>query len=331
MSHRIGIALLVVLCSCSTSEPDPVPPAGPASGSSAHVPAPANDSLPKTAQLIPEPVDSVADVPGRYAQPFALPGQVSLITIGTPNYGTGSYELYRSCGVPNCVPEIGQYTIIPTNPAIGFAALTLADQTGTVHVTYVLDYLWRDSDGQLVAIQLRALLGNATGPTQVWWRLPDDASGSGNTATRTIPTEPAASTEHPTTIAAASTIPPVTGVFVRALPIYGDIGAVVLEDETWSGDTATGSYVASYPYCLPWCLSESGGFELDLANPLTGTGQLTLVPLGNPTAAHQYAVYAIWRAPDATPVAIQLQRVDGVTPSGPPFTLYRQWWTPATP
>ena len=328
MSYRIGIALIMWLCGCSTTEPEPAPPAGWASGSAAPAPAPDTGSLPPTARLVPEPVDSVADVPGRYAQPFALPGQVSLITIDTPSYGMGSYELYRSCGVPNCILETGQYTIIATNPAIGFAALTLVDQTQTVRVTYVLDYLWRDSDGTLVAIQLRALLGNAAGPTQVWWRLPEDASGSGSAATRSIATEPS---PPPTTLAAVAAPPSVSGVFVRALPVYGDIGAIALEDEVWSGSAATGSYTASYPYCLPWCLGEDGGYELDLANAATGTGQLSLVPLGNPTAAHHYAVYAIWRAPDDTPVAIQLQRYDGVVPSGPPFTMYHQWWTPATP
>ncbi|MGE5184115.1 MAG: hypothetical protein ACM31C_18725, partial [Acidobacteriota bacterium] len=65
----------------------------------------------------------------------------------------------------------------------------------------------------------------------------------------------------------------------------------------------------------------------DLANVATGTGQLSLVPAADPTAAHDYAVYAIFRASDGTPAAIQLQRFDGVVASGPPFTMYRPWWT----
>jgi hypothetical protein len=299
-------------------------------------PPPDTQAVPETARLVPGPVDSVEGVPGRYVQPFALPGQVNQITLAQPNYGVGSYELYRSCGVPDCVPQSGQYNIIPTNPAIGFAALTLVDQTGTVRVTYVLDYLWRDADGQLVAIQLRTLLGNAPGPTQVWWRMPDDSAPETRAPTRrTVASTPPA---EPTTIEAAAAKPALAGVYVRALPIYGDISALTLDDASWIENTANGAYDAAYPYCLPWCLGEAGDYQLDVANDTTGTGQLSLVPAANVAAAHDYAVYAIWRTPEGTPAAIQLQRFDGVVASGPPFTLYRQWWTgtaaaaaPATP
>jgi hypothetical protein len=289
--------------------------------------SPDADSLPQAARLVPEPVDSVEDVPGRYAQPFALPGQVSAITLGVPNFAQGSYELYRSCGLPNCVPEAGQYHIVPTNPAIGFAALSLVDQTGLVRSTYILDLLWRDGEGHLVAIQLRALLGNVTGPTQVWWRLPD---GAGQPVPATAPVGVESSPAAPSVLAAPAPKPTLGGVFVRALPVYGDVGAVTLDDATWTENVASGTYHAAYPYCLPWCLGEDGDYTLDLANPATGTGHLTLVPAGNPTQAHEYAVYAIWRTPEGTPSAIQLQRIDGVVPSGPVFTVYRQWWTGAT-
>ncbi|MGE5180943.1 MAG: hypothetical protein ACM31C_02725, partial [Acidobacteriota bacterium] len=223
------------MCSCSTSDPLPAPPTAPPPALPGS-PAPDTEALPPSARLIPEPVDSVDDVPGTYVQPYALPGQVGVIAIGPTTLGTGDYELYRSCGLPACVPEAGQYDIVPTNPAIGFAALSLVDQTGTLRVTYMLDYLWRDSDGRLVAIQLRALLGNSVGPTQVWWRLPG-------------------ATGIPPGAGATPAAPPALGsVFVRALPVYGDIGAITIDDAAWTTTTASGTYDASYPYCLPWCL-----------------------------------------------------------------------------
>lgn len=332
MFQSTGIAFVIALCGCSTTAPDP---AGGGGGDSTAPPPsmPDAQTLPASERLHPEPVDSVADVPGSYVQPLALPGDVSLITLASPNWGQGSYQLYRSCGLPTCVPETGQYDIIATNPAIGFAALSLIDQTGSVRTTYVLDQLWRDSHGALVAIQLRPVLANAAGPTQMWWRLPGGTAAPTESATPTAPApapaEPAAPTESATPSAPAATDPAVGGVFVRALPLYGDIDALTLEETPWSHDRTSGSYEAAYPYCLPWCLGESGTYALDLANAATGTGHLSLVPAGNPAAAHDYAVYAIWRAPDNTAAAIQLQRFDGVVPSGPLFTLYRQWWTGA--
>jgi hypothetical protein len=199
----------------------------------------------------------------------------------------------------------------------------MVDATGVVHSTYVLDLLWRDGDGHLVAIQLRALLGNATGPTQVWWRLPDGTQDPTTPQTRVASEEAAPRAA----MAAPASNPPLSGVFVRALPVYGDIGALTIADAVWTENNGLGSYEASYPYCLPWCLGESGKYELKVANPITGTGRLSLIPTGNPTQTHDYAVYAIWRTPDGTPAAIQLQRIDGVVPSGPLFTMYRQWWT----
>jgi len=309
MSKKLGIACVLLLCSCSTNGPVEDPPVPPQTGS-ADAP-PDTGALPATTRLVAEPVDSVADVPGTYVQPFALPGDISLITIEAPSYGMGSYQLYRSCGLPTCVAESGHYDLIATNPAIGFAALTLLDQTGTVRTTYVLDYLWRDDSGALVAIQLRPLLGNAAGPTQVWWRY----------GASTAPPPP------PPAHLALAAGEPMAGVFVRALPIYGDIDAITLDEADWTETSATGTYAVAYPYCLPWCFGEAGDYVFDFASVATGTGHLSLIPAGNPGATHDYAVYAIWRAPDGTPAAIQLQRYDGVVPSGPPFTLYRQWWT----
>lgn len=331
MTYRIGISLLALLCACSIQDPVPDPdPGAPAMGSAEEPASPDAETLPAAARLIAEPVDSVEDVPGRYAQPFALPGQVSTITLGAPNFATGSYELFRSCGLPNCVPESGQYHIVPTNPAIGFAALSLVDQTGTVRSTYILDLLWRDGDGRLVAIQLRALFGNTTGPTQVWWRLSDTHDDESPVPVTTE--EPPIEADASDVIAAVTPRPALAGVFVRALPIYGDIGAITLDEASWTENVASGTYHAAYPYCLPWCLGEDGDYTLELSNLATGTGRLTLVPTGNQTRAHEYAVYAIWRSPDGAPAAIQLQRFDGVVPSGPVFTLYRQWWnTTATP
>ena len=325
MSQSLRIAFLVLVCSCSTNGPDPVPPEGPAPDGSAAAPEPDTTSLPASQRLHPEPVDSVADVPGSYVQPYALPGDISLITLGATNWGMGDYQLFRSCGLPTCVAETGQYDVIATNPAIGFAALSLVDATGTVRTTYVLDQLWRDSHGALVAIQLRPLLANAPGPTQLWWRLPAGTTAP-SASSRLAANEPIAEPTRATALAAANSHAAIAGVFIRALPIYGDIDALTFANEAWTSNTAAGSYTAAYPYCLPWCFGETGGYELDLANAATGTGHLTLVPEGNPEAAHDYAVYAIWRAPDNTAAAIQLQRFDGVIASGPPFTLYRQWW-----
>ena len=68
-------------------------------------------------------------------------------------------------------------------------------------------------------------------------------------------------------------------------------------------------------------------YQLELDNLATGTGRLKLIPTGNETAAHEYVVYGTWRAADNSATALQLQRIDGVVPSGPPFVVYRQWWT----
>jgi hypothetical protein len=198
------------------------------------------------------------------------------------------------------------------------------DASGLVRTTYILDLLWRDADGKLVAVQLRALLGNTTGPTQVWWRLPETGDTQDDPIARTM--NASSDAASPSMLAAAAK-PSVSGVFVRALPVYGDIGAITIDDAVWSENTASGTFHAAYPYCLPWCLGEDGDYELDLASTTTGTGRLSLIPGGNPSATHEYAVYAIWRTPDGTPAAVQLQRVDGVVPSGPLFTMYRQWWT----
>ena len=327
MTYRIRITLLISLCACSIQDPE-LASSSPSSEPGASEPAsPDAESLPAAVRLIPEPVDSVEDLPGRYAQPFALPGQISVITIGLPNYAAGNYELYRSCGVPACLQETGRYHVVPTNPATGFAAISLVDQSGTVRTTYLLDFLWRDGEGRLVAVQLRALVGNATGPTQVWWRMPEDETEPPIEPAMTPPT----GDESPALRRAPADedvdVATLGGVFVRPLPIYGDIGAITLGDAAWIETTATGTYDASYPYCLPWCVPETGDYELDLANATTGTGHLSLVPAADATAAHDYAVYAIWRALDGTAMAIQLQRLDGVVPSGSPFVMYRQWWT----
>ena len=102
MTYQLGIALVMLLCSCSIQDLDPDPdpdPGAPAMGTEEPT-GPDSEELPAAARLIAEPVDSVEDVPGHYAQPFALPGQVSTITLGEPNFATGDYELFRSCGLP---------------------------------------------------------------------------------------------------------------------------------------------------------------------------------------------------------------------------------------
>lgn len=326
--YHLGIAAWVALCACSIDDPEQMPE-GPGSETDASEPAsPDAETLPPSARLVSEPVHSVEELPGRYAQPFALPGQVSVIRLDAPNLGAGDYELYRSCGLPTCVHELGRYHVVPTNPAIGFAALSLIDATGTLRNTYILDLLWRDGDGRLVAVQLRALVGNATGPTQVWWRLPDEdrPEPPGERALG----EPHEREAAPVAFAAPASgdgMPQLGGVFVRPLPVYGDVGAITLGPAAWAEETAIGAYQASYPYCLPWCIPETGTYELELASVAIGSGRLSLAIDPDEDPVHEYVVYAIWRTLDGTATAIQLQRVDGVVPVGPPFTMYRQWWT----
>jgi hypothetical protein len=316
------------LCSCGSEDLGAAPPGQPIGPGPGEVgpSGPDAETLPPSARLISEPADSIDDLPGRYAQPFAWPGQISTITIGTPSQGVGAYDLYRSCGLPTCVHETGLYHALPTNPAIGFAFISLRDALDQPRETYLIDLLWRDDKGTLVAVQVRQLLPtDAIGPTQVWWRLPGTVTrvASDDGAATTTPVEPPA-----TTTAATLTDPPILpGVYLRPLPIYGDIGAITIEETSWNGEHAEGTYTAAYPYCLPWCFPEVGDYQLDLTNVATGTGRLTVVPEGNPTQAHAYVVLAIWRGLDGTAAAIQLERIDGITPSGPPFVLFRQWWT----
>ena len=57
--------------------------------------------------LDPAPVDTLDELAADYYRPFSLPGQISVISLAagaTP--AEGEYSLYRSCGVPVCVPEV---------------------------------------------------------------------------------------------------------------------------------------------------------------------------------------------------------------------------------
>ena len=324
MNNNLIIAAVLSFCACSITDPTPAPESP---GTSVEQPtSPDAETLPASARLIPETVDSVEDVPGRYAQPFALPGQVSAITLAAPNFATGNYEVYRSCGVPICVREIGQYHIVPTNPAIGFAALSLVDSTGLVRSTYVLDLLWRDGDGNLVAIQLRQVLVNTTGPSQVWWRLPTDSPDEPTTPQRARrrtararpPRYRRARRGHRLTRGnGRSSAQAAARGCVRALASglrrhRRDHDRRKLADVEQHERGHVHDVVSVLPAVVP---ARIGKYELTLRNPTTGTGHLSLIPTGNPTQAHDYVVYAIWRAPDGTPSAIQLQRFDGVVPS----------------
>ena len=122
--------------------------------------------------------------------------------------------------------------------------------------------------------------------------------------------------------------PALSGVFVRALPVYGDIGAITIGD---GGRVRRhrDRHVQRVVSVLPAVVyrRERRVRAATSRSTTTGTGRPARSPPGNPTQTHDYVVYAIWRTPDGTPSAIQLQRVDGVVPSGPLFTMYRQWWT----
>jgi len=111
--------------------------------------------------LAPTPVDTVEELPGDYYRPFALPGQISVLSLSagaTPD--SGEYSLYRSCGVPVCLPETGAYQAVPENPAVGYAFITLSTDTamGVLTDSYVIDALWRNRDDQLIALQARRIL-----------------------------------------------------------------------------------------------------------------------------------------------------------------------------
>jgi hypothetical protein len=225
------------------------------------------------------------------------------------------------------VPETGTYHAVGINPAVGFAFLQLRSDSGLVD-TYLLDFFWRDASGGLVAVQMRRLLpGDLKGPSFVMWRFPDPDS---EPIARTAEVPELVPTTNPAIASLAET--PATGlasVYVRPLPSPGEIAALTLGEPTWQGELGTGGYQVARSYCLPWCFPEIGQYEIDIANPLTGSGWLTLRPASNPDAAVSYLVDGIWRNPAGGIVALQLQRVYTGGILGVPFFLYRQWWDSA--
>lgn len=278
------------------------------------------EEVPETqaAWLVPGDVESIADLPGRYYQPFALPGQISVMTLGAIAEGTGDYELYRSCGIPACIAESGSYHAVPENPAIGFAFFVLRSSVSAVPETYVVDLYWRGADDGIVALQVRQLLPtDSFGPTTIFWRIPPASPGTIGARSPNA---------DPRVLASAAQTPPdITGTFVRPLGVHGDIGALTFRNVDADDPTRiVGAYAAAYPYCLPWCFPEDGAFELEIANALTGTGVLRLE---SGSDEKRYVVLAIWRTPQGIVGALQLQRSYEFGAVGPPFTMHRQWWT----
>ncbi len=139
----------------------------------------AGDALPV---LEPAPVDNLDELPGDYYRPFALPGQISVVSLTAGSLPEeGEYNLFRSCGVPVCVPETGTYHAVPENPAVGFAFIRLSWKSGFAELTdsYIIDALWRNSDDELVALEMRRILpGDVIGaPFYLYrqrWTAPED-------------------------------------------------------------------------------------------------------------------------------------------------------------
>ncbi len=131
--------------------------------------------------LEPTPVDTVEELPGDYYRPFALPGQISVLSLSAGSSpGTGEYNLYRSCGVPVCLPETGTYQAVSENPAVGDAFITFSTTTamGVVTDSYLIDALWRNQDDQLVALATRRVLpGGVIGAPFFLYRQPWSATG----------------------------------------------------------------------------------------------------------------------------------------------------------
>jgi hypothetical protein len=326
------VATFFALCACEGASPagGPEPRAPEVDTGVPQIPV--SPEQPESARLVPTTVESVDDLPGRYVRPFALPGQVSTLTLGAIDNGAGAYELHRSCGVPNCLGEQGTYHAVPENPAVGFAFFSLQPAGSTsVPETYIIDLLWRSAGGDVVALQVRRLYANdAIGLPQVFWRLPDapatprlleDETADGGSAPAVTPGAADAPGEL---------YPELPGIYVRALPVPGDIGALTLGAATWQNGGATGTYQASYPYCLPWCIPESGTYHLEIASAITGTGRLEIERSGEDTGGATYVVLAIWRDLQGHITALQLQRVWGPGLVGAPFVMYRQWWTAAS-
>ena len=324
MNYKLGLIALLSLCACSIDDPDPDPTTEPRHG---HGGADQSRRGVAAIQRAPHPRAR------RFGRGCAGPLRAAVRPARSDQRDHARCAELRHREL-RAVPLVRRPELRPGGRAVPHRTDEPGDRfrgdlagrpDRRVRTTYILDLLWRDASGRLVAIQLRALLGNATGPTQVWWRLPgndDDDPIARDVGTLSDPAAPTVITAPDGT-----TNPKLSGMFVRALPVYGDIGAITIDDTIQSGTVVNGTYNAAYPYCLPWCFGEDGELELNLANVATGTGRLALIPAGNPTQAHDYVVYAIWRAFDGTASAIQLQRVDGVAPSGPLFTMYRQWWT----
>lgn len=333
----LNIVAFVVLCGCDMAAPEAAAPEAAApeaapprldtpavAGHAAAEPAALAAPLPL---LEPTPVDDIADLPGEYYRPFALPGQFSSLMLYPLEQGQGEYTLYRSCGVPVCVPETGTYDAVGVNPAVGFAFLQFRSEHGLVD-TYLLDFFWRDASGEVVAVQMRRLLpGDLKGPSFVMWRYPEPDSEPIERTAEVPELEP---TVYPAIASVTeSPAPGLASVYVRPLPPPGEIAALTLGEPSWQDGVGTGGYQVARPYCLPWCFPEVGQYEIDLANPLTGSGWLTLRSASSSDAPVSYLVDGIWRNPVGDIVALQLQRVHAGGILGAPFFLYRQWWDAA--
>lgn len=170
----IKITLLTFLCACSVGAGDDIDSElAPDLGfEAADRGAAEPETLPDpVANLVPEPIASVDELPGDWYRPFALPGQVSYLVLAPPQLGIGEYNGFRSCGVPICYGITGSYHAVPENPAVGFAFLQLRPAgSPTFSEIYILDHFWRAGDGTLVAVQARRLYeGGAPGlPFQLY-------------------------------------------------------------------------------------------------------------------------------------------------------------------
>jgi hypothetical protein len=279
-------------------------------------------NLSPPAPFLATSVESVEELPGQYYRPFAPAGQLSWLSLGAMAEGDGDYQAARSCGIVACVAESGRYHAIPENPAIGFAFLALYASGGETSDNYMIQALWRDPLGHLIALQLRQFGPTGPGLPFLIFRLP------GLPTTGLALGEPA--TPEPQLASAANqdlAMADLAGTYVRALPVYGEIGALTLDAPAWSGGSASGSFEAALPYCLPWCFPLVGDYHLELHSAIIGAGVLELRSENPADPPRRYLLQAAWRDLAGDLVALQVARVtsDGLVTA--PFLLWRQWWT----
>lgn len=118
-----------------------------------------------------EEPDRLDGLPGSYARAAWLvqPGELVTLTLRDddprPDSSIGRYlRTTRSCALPGCGAEQGDYYAIPTNPAIGWALISLRPGGERPDTNYIIDRLWRASAGDsITALRLKKLTDDGIG------------------------------------------------------------------------------------------------------------------------------------------------------------------------